>query len=291
MKKTNYISSLALMFTMAISIVSVAQATNLSVMPVSTNAGVNLGIHQGDNSNDRKVGTEFKTDTEGKFQVRTFDQSKTRATTEIDQRVNSLNKLSARIDAMVRVGDTNKATLKSTIQTQISNLTNLKAKITSDTDLATLKADIASVTRDFRIYMLVSPQLNIMATSDRIMTTSDMMTTFGAKLQARITDANNAGKDVTAMNTSYVDFTAKVADAKIHAQTAMNLTASLAPDNGNQTVADANKLALSNAHAEIKIAREDLKTARKDAGDIVKVLKSFNLSASLKSDTKTEVKQ
>ncbi|HWC57730.1 MAG TPA: hypothetical protein VG621_02170 [Candidatus Paceibacterota bacterium] len=198
-----------------------------------------------------------------------------RAAQEIDRRVTALTSLATRISAMVRVSDQEKSTLQSSINSQISMLDTLKAKIAADTDAATLKADVASITKAYRIFILVMPQGRIAAAADRISTTADLMTQLGAKLQTRMSDAANAGHDITALQSTYSDYMAKIADAKAQATTATNLTANLTPDNGDATVAASNKTALTNARSAIKTAVSDLQKARTDATTIVKTLKGW----------------
>ena len=205
-----------------------------------------------------------------------------RAVAEIDRRVADLNQLKTRIDGMKRVSDSSKTSLKGSIDAQIQILTDLKAKIQADTDDATLKADIQSITKSYRIYMLVMPQVAVLATTDRIHTTMDLMTTFGTKLQTRITDAQTAGKDVTALQAAYADYTAKISDAGVQADAASALVVNLKPDNGDQATMDANKKALADAKAKLKVAQSDLKTARKDAQTIVQGLKTMNVSVESK---------
>lgn len=221
--------------------------------------------------------------------VMTIEARKARATAEIDRRVASLNKLEARVTAMVRVSDATKASLKATIDAQIKVLTDLKAKIAADTDEATLKADIQSITKSYRIYMLVMPQGTILAAADRVATTADLMTTLDTKLDARITDAATAGKDVTALKSASVDLKAKLEVAKTAAADAVTLSATLKPDNGDATIMASNKKAMDDARAKIKVAQDALKAARKDAETIVKGLKDFNIKVegSLKTETES----
>lgn len=233
--------------------------------------------HANGDDKDRRNGIEVRGD------VKSNDKdnkgtSRDRAVAEIDRRIASLNKLEARIDAMKRVSDASKVTIKATIDGQINVLTTLKAKIIKDTDEATLKADIASITKSYRIYMLVIPQGMVMATVDRINTTADLMTTFGTKLDARIVEAKNAGNNVTVLESASADYKAKIADAKVQASAALNFVVNLHPDNGDQATIDANKKAMTDAHAKIKAARADFEAARADARTIVKALKGFNIT-------------
>ncbi len=186
---------------------------------------------------------------------------------------------------MKQVTDSEKTTISASIQAQITALTSLKAKIDADTDITALRADVKSVVASYRIFFLVIPQGRIIAAGDRALTISDDMITIGVKLQARISAAQTAGKDVTALNTALVDFNAKVADAKTQIAAATAKVVNLVPDQGDKTVAASNKAALMAARADIKAATTDLQAARKDSKTIVQGLKAFNLKASGEAST------
>lgn len=208
-----------------------------------------------------------------------IETGKNRANQEIDRRITALTNLKTRINAMARVSTSEKANLTSSIQSQIDILTSLKTKIATDTDLATLKTDIKSITNSYRIFMLIIPQGHIAATADAINTTADSMSAFETKLQTRLTSAQTAGKDTTALTALIADMTAKIASAKVDAQAAVDLTANLKPDNGDNAVMQLNNQALKSAREKIKTARADLKSARDDAQKIIVALKQMGISA------------
>lgn len=191
----------------------------------------------------------------------------------ISIRISALNNLSARIQDMKNVSDSEKSAVATEVQTQINNLTNLKAKIDADTDATIAKADAKTITADYRIYALVIPRGYIVASSDRVSTIVSIMTTLQAKLQARITADQAAGKDVTALQAAYTDMSAKMADATAKAQAAQSAVVTLSPDQGNASIAASNKAALQTAHTNIKTANTDLKAARKDIATIMSGLK------------------
>ncbi len=196
---------------------------------------------------------------------------------EIDRRVTALTELKTRIQGMAKLAGQVKDTISSSIDAQINTLAQLKAKIDADTELATLKIDIKSITESYRIYMLVIPQGHITVAADRIKTTADVGSALHDKLSARIDAAGTAGKDVTALKTTLTDMQAKIADANAQADAAVTLVATLTPDNGDKEKQTANNQALKDARAKIKAAMQDLIAARKDAGSIVKALAAFNL--------------
>jgi len=206
------------------------------------------------------------------IQANIIARSKDRADQEITRRDDAMTKLSARIQEMQKLSADEKSSLSGEIQSQLDAMASLKAKIDADNDTSSLKIDVQSITKAYRIFMLIMPQASIAAASDRAETMVDTANTLGAKIQARIAAAQAAGKDVSAEQTAYADFQAKVADANVQAQASVTETQSLKPDNGDQTVMQSNEAALKDARTKLHVAQQDLVAARQDAGTIVKAL-------------------
>jgi hypothetical protein len=204
----------------------------------------------------------------------------THADQEIDRRVNNLNELIARVNTMVKVSTSDKTNFDAALTAQINTLTTLKTQIDSDTTIDSLKADIQSITKNYRIYMLVLPQARIAAASDRVQTIVGQMQDLGAKLQVRITA--DTGSDVATLQAAYTDMQAKVADANIQATAAVSETASLTPDNGNATVETSNTAAVKDARNKIATATSDLKAAR---ADIKTIINGLHITASATAST------
>lgn len=216
-----------------------------------------------------------------------IEKMKDRGNKEIDRRVESLTKLLGRISEMKKISETDKAKFSADIQAEITKLANLKAKIDADTDTETLKADIKSIADSYRIYALIMPQIAIRAAADRINHIVDSFTTLSAKLQARITAAQTAGKDVSASVTALAEINTKVAEAKAQAALAISGISSLTPDNGDKAKAEANRAALVAARANIKTASTALKAARASAETIIKATKGLEVRATTTATTTT----
>lgn len=207
-------------------------------------------------------------------------RAKEKAAQEIDRRIASLNAMLARITAMKKVNDALKTNLTTNVNLEIEGFNNLKAKIEADTDLATLKTDVQSVTQSYRIYALVMPQVHISVAADRIATIINMMNSVGGKLQARITSAKAAGNNTTAAETALTDLGTKLQSAQTHAQASITLVAPLVPDQGDKTVQASNEAKIKEAQAELKAAQADLVAARKDITTIIKEIKGYKAEGS-----------
>ncbi len=193
----------------------------------------------------------------------------TRGNTAISARIDDLNKLNTKVQGLKNVSATEKSSISSEVQTNITGLTYLKEKIDADTDNTVALSDEKTITANYRIYALIVPRGHLYASADRVKTIVGLMTTIGAKIQARITTEQSAGKDVTAIQASLVEFNTKIADANAQAETAITAMAKLTPDQGDKTKLAANTAALKSARANIKTATDDLKTARQDMKTII----------------------
>ena len=133
------------------------------------------------------------------------------------------------------------------------------------------------------MFALVLPQGRIAAAADREVTLVSMMSTLGAKLQARVQAAGQGGNDVTALTAALTDTASKLQDAQTQAEAAVSVSAALTPDNGNATVMASNTAALKAARGDIKTAQTDLVAARKDITAIVVGLKTVSTSTAASS--------
>lgn len=190
-----------------------------------------------------------------------------RAAQELDQRIASLQQVSAHFADMKLLPASDLAALQASISSEIGALNALKAKIAADDSTTTLKADAQSITKSYRVYALVIPQDRIASAADRVLAVAAQMQALSAKFAARISAAGAVGASVTSAK---ADFDAKVADAQVQANAAIASIAKLSPDNGDASTKASNTAALKAALADIKAAQQDLRAARQDAAAIVK---------------------
>lgn len=197
--------------------------------------------------------------------------SQNRGDNLITQRINSLNQLLARVQGMKYLSASEKASLAASIQAEITDMTNLQGQINGDTSTTSLRNDIGSITKSYRVYALVEPQAQISSASDRILNIVSMLGTVVTKIQARLASDSTASANAT-VQSDLSDIAAKTADATTQANAAVAETSSLQPDNGNTTVAASNTAALKDARTKIQAAQKDLQAAEKDVRAIIQVL-------------------
>lgn len=196
-----------------------------------------------------------------------------RSDNEINNRIEALNKLLVRINAMTKISVSQKSSFDSSIQSEIASLTALKNSIDTDTSTSSLKTDLQSITKSYRIYALIIPQASITAAADRVLDLVSSFNTLSTKLQGYITTAQSNGVNVSSAVSAMSDITAKVADAGTQANAAISEVAGLQPDQGATSTLETNTAALKNAQLKVKAATADLTAARKDVNTIVEVIK------------------
>ena len=208
-------------------------------------------------------------------QATMIQKGMTRGDNMIGARITSLNDLLTKIEAMKNVSDTDKASITTTVQNVIASLTSLQSKIASDTSTTSIKADVSSITADYRIYALVQPQISILAAADRINQIVSLMSVVESKLQTRITALQSSGVDTSSLTSAMSDIASKITDATTQATNAVSSTASLTPDQGNATVAASNTASLKAARTNIKTGNTDLQAARKDMNAVLLGIRSL----------------
>lgn len=208
--------------------------------------------------------------------VGTDTEIQTKASAAIDRRIQDLQSLQTRINAMKRISETTKTSIAANITTEISRLTVLRSKINSETGDA-LKADAKTIGGSYRIYMMVIPQTRILAAADRAQAVADMMSELAVKLEARIVAAEATGAVMTNERAALADMKLKITDAKIQAKAASDLVSGLVPDEKDKTKMATNEKAIVAARSKLKIAHEDLKAAHVNAKSIIGEVKKYGV--------------
>ena len=203
-----------------------------------------------------------------KNEAQRMDDLKKRADLEIQRRIDALNMLSSRLSEMKRLSSAQASSLQAQVQSTIDSLNALKTKIDADTDLTTLQADVKSIVKDYYVFAFYIQYINLNATLDRALSTTDIMTTLSNKLATRIQEAQKNGHNTTQMSAWLSGMQSKLNDAKALLQAAQTEIASLTAQGfpGNKTT-------LQDARTKLKSAYEDMKTSFMDAKEIIGALR------------------
>ena len=181
---------------------------------------------------------------------------------EIQRRFTTLTALSTRITSSTTLTSSDAAALTAEIGSTRTGLTDLKATIDTETSIPALKAEIARIATDFRVYLLVGPQVNLVSGADRVVASQSVFAKIDTNLAARIATAKAAGKDTTAAQSDLDAMNAAVAKA---VGLATPLPATLLPLTPAQYNAGTAGPVLNSARAALVQARDLLKSAVQDA--------------------------
>ena len=181
---------------------------------------------------------------------------------EINRRFTTLDALSAKISASKVLTTSDAAALQSEIASTKSGLTSLKATIDSETSLPALRADIAKIAADYRVYLLVAPQVNLVSAADGVVAAQTRFADVNTRLAARIAAAKAAGKNTAAAQTALDAMNAAVAKAVGLAQPLPAKLLPLTPAQYNSGTAGP---IMTSARATLGQARDQLKVAMASA--------------------------
>ena len=181
---------------------------------------------------------------------------------EINRRFVTLTSLSAKIAASKVMASSDAAALQGEISSTRSGLTSLKATIDSETGPLALKADIVRIATEYRVYLLVVPQVNLVNAADGVLAAQSKFADVNTRLAARIAAANAAGKDTAA---AQVDLDAMNAAVTKAAGLAAPLPAALLPLTPAEYNGGTAGPILTNARTALGQSRDLLKSAIADA--------------------------
>lgn len=186
-----------------------------------------------------------------------------RANTEITRRITFLTELSKKIDALKKLSTAQKDDLKTQIQTQIDSLNTLKTKINADTDLTTLKEDVKSIISNYYIFAYFRVKISLYVAAARLATAADTLNVVYTKLQARVSEQEAKGTDVTALKALLSDMLAKITDAKTQYDSVIAALNTL-----DASTFSKNKSPFLDIRSKLKLGSADLRAAYKDAVQI-----------------------
>ncbi|HVW32410.1 MAG TPA: hypothetical protein VHL53_07715 [Acidimicrobiia bacterium] len=136
------------------------------------------------------------------------EASKKIATGAITRRVLALRELSTAAKSIVRLSDADRTALTTQLQDQINGLTSLNAKIQGDTDEAQLKSDAGKIITDYHVYVLMIPKARGIVVADIEMNAEDRLAQLADRLESTIDQAS--GKDTTKARSDLAALRAKL---------------------------------------------------------------------------------
>lgn len=185
-------------------------------------------------------------------------------TVRIDLRLKTLAGLKLAITGATDLSGAHKSTLQDLVSSDTSGLNGLRTKVAGETTVAAVKADGRSMVVDYRIYMLVVPQVRFVIGSDIQAASAARLKSINDKLAGVASQLQAQGKDVSKIDDQLADMASKIsADTSTISGTADGLLA-VKPS------ADANAMhaVVSPVRTAMRSGRDDLKAAIADAKSV-----------------------
>ena len=190
--------------------------------------------------------------------------------TKIDARLAQLAQLQHQVDGSKNLTDGDRSALDTILANEVSGLTALRSKVESETTTAAVAADAKSMIDDYRVYVVVTPQVHLTIAADvgehAVEVANDKI---APKLDAAIAQAQANGKDVTKAQADDDAFKAAVAAAAADLD-GQSATLLAQEPHGYP----ANHQTFLDARAKIADARAKLAEARTDAHNVVEDLRA-----------------
>jgi hypothetical protein len=194
-----------------------------------------------------------------------IDAVRSRCLAAVDRRTTTLDSLDARLSAAQHVSDEQEAQLHATIDATRQGLSSLRAEIESDGDATALREDCRRIVEDFRVYVVLAPQVRLLAAADSAQSAVARIDEVVPTLQSAIDDAAAGGADVTEPTRLLAEVQSVSADADARAEGVLTSVTPLTPadhDAGTATPV------LRQARTDLLTVAKDLRTARADIATI-----------------------
>lgn len=194
-------------------------------------------------------------------------QLQTRASTEIDRRIKSLDVLTPLIAKLANTGAAAQKSYDTAVKAEIRTLQQYAAAINGDATLAAATADARKLSPQYAVFMVVVPKTWLIVTADWQQVWEAKLSTYADKIQDRLSTASNAGKDTSAAQITLNDLRSHINLA----QDATDTVAKAVPQtrlgqyNANHAVLVSHYAKLKTAHSNLQVAFDDAKELLSDA--------------------------
>ncbi len=141
-------------------------------------------------------------------------QVQTRASSEIDRRIGSLNALPPLIAKLTHPTAAQQKSYTDAVAAETKTLQKYATAINGDATLASATADAQKLTPEYDAFMVLVPKSWLIITADWQQTQETKLTTYANKIQDRLNIANNAGKDISEAQITLNDLQSQVSTAQ-----------------------------------------------------------------------------
>lgn len=189
---------------------------------------------------------------------------------EISRRLTTLNNLTSVINSAQYLTASDKSSLSSEVTTEVSDLTSLKTKLDAETTISAATADDTAVITEYRVYLLVVPQVYIVISADNQQSVEAALSKAATGFQSAITTAQNAGKNVTTLQSELSSLNSQVTAAQAISSNMETTVVGITPTtfNGNETI-------LTGDYNKLLTAQTDNEAAINDANQLLTGLQAL----------------
>lgn len=189
---------------------------------------------------------------------------------EVGRRFVTLTHLTTVVDAAPALTGAHRTALLAVIGRTHDGLASLQATIDGDTTVAALRADLPKIARDYRVYLLVAPQVHLTRAADAGQAAADRLDVVALKLQDWIDRERSNGKNVQAAQAALTAMEHETALAEAQIGPVADRILPLTPADWNAGHASP---ILDAARDSLRAARNELQGARNDAQACIDDLK------------------
>jgi len=132
----------------------------------------------------------------------------------LSNRVTQLNALTAIIGGATRLTASDQQTLSSDVSNELAGIQALQQKVPNDSTCLQLVADARAMVRNFRVYVVMTPQVRLTVSADSETSIAGQLAGLEPQIQAAIAAAQKNGKNVAGAQQSFSDFQTQITNTQ-----------------------------------------------------------------------------
>ncbi len=177
-------------------------------------------------------------------------------TARIDQRLASLQRYLAAIGASRHLTDGHNAELSTVVNEAAAGLTQLRGAVADEATVEGLRAAATSMVEDYRVYLLVGPQVRLAIAGDAAAVALDRAQQAHDRLAEKVAEAKAGGQDTTAAEADLAQLQSAIDSGHGHLEGQVEAVLALSP--GPDGTAISNGVAA--VRQALGLVRDDLRT-------------------------------
>jgi hypothetical protein len=200
----------------------------------------------------------------------TVEGLKTALTARIDLRLAALDRERAAVTNARALTDSHRATLTGIIDESRTGLEALKAKVAGETTVAALRDDAKSMVDDYRVFLLVGPQVRLTIAGDVGAHAIERATKAQERLAEAVEQKKAGGADTSAAETDLAEMAAAIDRARAALDGQVEELLAIQPGPDGASIAEG----VASVRRELGTCRRELRTAVAEGRSVVAFLRA-----------------